>query len=154
MGYEFSQLAHDTCPGNPILKVRNPATIRCGGLLKLMPEPLLYKPLVKSVFYWRPRRDLNPCYRRERAWGDSNLLKIQAADGSLNAFTTPLVPFIGRQLDADFRCTKSYIYSSVGVPFIPFDQSTKLLAEYQHYGCSETRLLQKVELSACVLQCR
>jgi len=49
----------------PSSKFGKPATIRCGGLLKPMPEPLLYKPLVSLLFYWRPRRDLNPCYRRE-----------------------------------------------------------------------------------------
>ena len=31
---------------------------------------------------WRPRRDLNPCYRRERTWSSRNLLKTRDADGS------------------------------------------------------------------------
>jgi len=31
---------------------------------------------------WRPRRDLNPCYRRERTGATSNKLKIRDTGGS------------------------------------------------------------------------
>ena len=34
-----------------------------------------------SLESWRPRRDLNPCYRRERALPYRNLLKRCDADG-------------------------------------------------------------------------
>jgi hypothetical protein len=60
--------------------------------------------LAKShLFYWRPRWDSNPCYRRESAWGDGNLLKTQAADGSQSTCLVPLTPLIGRQIDARFQ---------------------------------------------------
>jgi hypothetical protein len=42
------------------------------------------------LFCWRPRRDLNPCYRRERVLSLGNLLTIQATDGSLKAFLDTL----------------------------------------------------------------
>jgi hypothetical protein len=54
------------------------------------------------LFCWRPRRDLNPCYRRERIWSAGNLLKLEGADGSQSTSRTVSGAFIGRQLDASF----------------------------------------------------
>jgi len=33
------------------------------------------------LFCWRPRRDLNPCYRRERDSGKRNWLKLKSTVG-------------------------------------------------------------------------
>jgi len=35
---------------------------------------------------WRPRRDLNPCYRRESTRADGKLLKLRNTDGYLKRF--------------------------------------------------------------------
>jgi hypothetical protein len=35
---------------------------------------------------WRPRRDLNPCYRRESTMADGKLLKLRDTDGYLKRF--------------------------------------------------------------------
>ena len=35
---------------------------------------------------WRPRRDLNPCYRRERAAVYGKLLKLRDTDGFRKQF--------------------------------------------------------------------
>ena len=35
---------------------------------------------------WRPRRDLNPCYRRESTGSDRKLLKLRNTDGYLKRF--------------------------------------------------------------------
>jgi toxin ParE1/3/4 len=49
---------------------------------------------------WRPRRDLNPCYRRERASMARNLLKTEDTDGSQRTSEDISEMLIGRQLDA------------------------------------------------------
>src|SRR5277367_6539177 len=49
---------------------------------------------------WRPRRDLNPCYRRERASMARNLLKTEDTDGSQRTSEDISELLIGRQLDA------------------------------------------------------
>jgi len=41
---------------------------------------------VSSLFCWRPRRDLNPCYRRERAAACGKLLKRRDTDGYQKRF--------------------------------------------------------------------
>src|SRR6266853_445248 len=35
----------------------------------------------KCLICWRPRRDLNPCYRRESTRADGKLLKLRSTDG-------------------------------------------------------------------------
>jgi hypothetical protein len=35
---------------------------------------------------WRPRWDLNPCYRRESTRSDCKLLKLRSTDGYLKRF--------------------------------------------------------------------
>ena len=40
----------------------------------------------KLQVLWRPRRDLNPCYRRERAGVDGKLLKLRDTDGFRKQF--------------------------------------------------------------------
>jgi hypothetical protein len=40
----------------------------------------------KALNYWRPRRDLNPCYRRESTRADGKLLKLRNTDGYLKRF--------------------------------------------------------------------
>ena len=42
--------------------------------------------ICKSLKKWRPRRDLNPCYRRERAAACGKLLKLCDTDGYLKRF--------------------------------------------------------------------
>ena len=49
---------------------------------------------------WRPRRDLNPCYRRERASTACNLLKTEDTDGYQSTSEDISEMLIGRQLDA------------------------------------------------------
>ncbi len=41
---------------------------------------------VTLLFCWRPRRDLNPCYRRERGRRSRNLLKLDGMDSALRPF--------------------------------------------------------------------
>jgi hypothetical protein len=41
---------------------------------------------INLLFCWRPRRDLNPCYRRERAAVCGKLLKLRDTDGYLKRF--------------------------------------------------------------------
>ena len=50
--------------------------------------------------YWRPRRDLNPCYRRERDSRIRKLLKLEDADGYQSASKDAMGTLIGRQSDA------------------------------------------------------
>jgi hypothetical protein len=38
------------------------------------------------LFCWRPRRDLNPCYRRESTRSGRKLLKLRNTDGYLKRF--------------------------------------------------------------------
>src|SRR5271156_5930647 len=71
--------------------------------------------MLSVLFCWRPRRDLNPCYRRERILIGGNSLTIQATDGSLKAFWIPLAPVIGRQLDASFRLSRELANSEIHV---------------------------------------
>jgi len=40
----------------------------------------------RSLILWRPRRDLNPCYRRERATAYGKLLKLRDTDGFRKQF--------------------------------------------------------------------
>jgi len=40
----------------------------------------------KALNCWRPRRDLNPCYRRERAAVYGKLLKLRDTDGFRKQF--------------------------------------------------------------------
>ena len=42
--------------------------------------------LINGLFFWRPRRDLNPCYRRESTGSDRKLLKLRNTDGYLKRF--------------------------------------------------------------------
>jgi hypothetical protein len=42
--------------------------------------------IAEVLFCWRPRRDLNPCYRRERTRADGKLLKLRDTDGYLKRF--------------------------------------------------------------------
>jgi len=38
----------------------------------------------KALIYWRPRRDLNPCYRRESEMTGGNLQKTRGTEGTQN----------------------------------------------------------------------
>ena len=42
--------------------------------------------VAKALNCWRPRRDLNPCYRRERAAVYGKLLKLRDTDGYQKRF--------------------------------------------------------------------
>ncbi len=57
---------------------------------------------VSALEFWRPRRDLNPCYRRERKSKTRNLLKPEDTDGSQSASKDVKGTLIGRQSDARF----------------------------------------------------
>jgi hypothetical protein len=48
---------------------------------------------------WRPRRDLNPCYRRESGRTPGNLLKLGGMDSAVRHFQEPSEPLIGRLLE-------------------------------------------------------
>jgi len=54
--------------------------------------------IVDSI--WRPRRDLNPCYRRERASMARNFLKTEDTDGPQWTSEDISEMIVGRQLDA------------------------------------------------------
>jgi hypothetical protein len=43
-------------------------------------------PHEEGYFIWRPRRDLNPCYRRESTRADGKSLKLRNMDGYLKRF--------------------------------------------------------------------
>ena len=45
----------------------------------------------KLLSFWRPRRDLNPCYRRERNHTVRNLLKLRSTDGHQSELQDPFV---------------------------------------------------------------
>ena len=51
--------------------------------------------ICKSLKRWRPRRDLNPCYRRESAGSDGKLLKQRNTDGYLRRFQYGIVTVCG-----------------------------------------------------------
>jgi integrase len=61
---------------------QKPETNPVSHLLVTAPEAPDSENEVSPLESWRPRRDLNPCYRRERAWTTSNLLKRRDTDGS------------------------------------------------------------------------
>jgi hypothetical protein len=42
--------------------------------------------VLKTLESWRPRRDLNPCYRRESTRAGRKLLKLRNTDGYLKRF--------------------------------------------------------------------
>jgi hypothetical protein len=46
--------------------------------------------LVSLLFCWRPRRDLNPCYRRERATPSRLYKNLEGAGGAVHASKTPV----------------------------------------------------------------
>jgi len=48
---------------------------------------------------WRPRRDLNPCYRRESGRTPGNLLKLGGMDSAVRHFQERSEPLIGRLLE-------------------------------------------------------
>jgi len=70
------------------------AMLRCCGRGKRRGDKTCVSPLcprrkarfpTSLLFCWRPRRDLNPCYRRERR-ADGKLLKLRNTDGYLKRF--------------------------------------------------------------------
>ena len=61
-----------------------------GGKAAYLDPPEPAEGTVSCIQYkascWRPRRDLNPCYRRESTRADGKLLKRRSTDGYLKRF--------------------------------------------------------------------
>src|ERR1035438_108341 len=51
------------------------------------------------LFCWRPRRDLNPCYRPESGSEPGKLLKSGGMDSAARHFQASSEPLIGRLLE-------------------------------------------------------
>ena len=65
------------CKPRRRMKSLNTLTLACS---------MRWRKILGKTGGWRPRRDLNPCYRRESTGSDRKLLKLRDTDGYLKRF--------------------------------------------------------------------